>query len=180
MQPYASELETAMRSFYHSLNERDRRRYAGIEALKLGLGGRNYIARVLGCSRRTVTKGAKEVSGLSGKETEARIRTARQETPARIRTAGGGRKPYPQHWADIDDKFLAVLREHTAGDPMDATVRWTDLTPKAIVTALRADHGIRVSKWVVRQLLKKHGYRRRQAQKKWVQSSLSPWHLLGK
>jgi len=166
MQPYASELETAMRSFYHSLNERDRRRYAGIEALKLGLGGRNYIARVLGCSRRTVTKGAKEVSGLSGKETEARIRTARQETPARIRTAGGGRKPYPQHWADIDDKFLAVLREHTAGDPMDATVRWTDLTPKAIVTALRADHGIRVSKWVVRQLLKKHGYRRRQAQKK--------------
>jgi len=54
------------------------------------------------------------------------------------------------------------------------------LTPKAIVTALRADHGIRVSKWVVRQLLKKHGYRRRQAQKKWVQSSLSPWHLLGK
>jgi len=166
MQPYASEIEVAMKSFYHSLNEKDRRRYAGIEALKLGLGGRNYIARVLGCSRRTVTKGAKEVSGLSGKETEARIRTAPQAMPARIRTAGGGRKPYPQHWADIDDKFLAVLREHTAGNPMDATVRWTDLTPKTIVTALRADHGIRVSKWVVRQLLKKHGYRRRQAQKK--------------
>ena len=49
---------------------------------------------------------------------------------------------------------------------MDATVRWTDLTPGEIVTALREDHGIRVSKWVVRQLLKKHDYRRRKAQKK--------------
>ena len=166
MEPYASEIEVAMQRFYNSLNEKDRRRYAGIEALKLGLGGRNYIARVLGCSRRTVTKGAKEVSGLSGKETEARIRTVRQATPARIRAAGGGRKSYPQHWADIDEKFLAVLHDHTAGNPMDATVRWTDLTLKAIVTTLRADHGIRVSKWVVRQLLKKHNYRRRQAQKK--------------
>ena len=166
MELYASEIEVAMQRFYNSLNEKDRRRYAGIEALKLGLGGRNYIARVLGCSRRTVTKGAKEVSGLSGKETEARIRTAQPATPARIRAAGGGRKPYAQHWADIDDKFLAVLHDHTAGNPMDATVRWTDLTPKAIVTTLRADHGIRVSKWVVRQLLKKHGYRRRRAQKK--------------
>ncbi len=155
MQSYAPEIEAAMKHFYSSLNEKDRRRYAGIEALKLGLGGRNYIARVLRCSRRTVTQGAKEVSGLSGKETETRIREA-----------GGGRKPYTHHWKDIDEKFLEVLREHTAGDPMDATVRWTDLTPGEIVSALRDDHGIRVSKWVVRRLLKKHDYRRRKAQKK--------------
>ena len=135
--------------------KKNRRRYAGIEALKLGLGGRNYIARVLGCSRRTVTRGAKEDSGLSGQETEARIREV-----------GGGRKPYTHHWEEIDAKFLEVLCAHTAGDPMDATVRWTDLTPKEIVTALREDHQIRVSQWVVRQLLKKHDYRRRKAQKK--------------
>jgi hypothetical protein len=49
---------------------------------------------------------------------------------------------------------------------MDATVRWTDLTPREIVTALREDHQIQVSQWVVRQLLKKHDYRRRKAQKK--------------
>jgi hypothetical protein len=35
-----------------------------------------------------------------------------------------------------------------------------------IVQALREDHSIRVSKHVVRKLLKKHGYRRRKAQKK--------------
>jgi hypothetical protein len=155
MEPYAPDLEVAMQHFYNSLDEKDRRRYVGLEALKLGLGGRNYMARILKCSRRTVTKGAKEVSGLSGRETEVRIRAA-----------GGGRKPYAHHWKDIDEKFLEVLREHTAGDPMDATVRWTDLTPGEIATALREDHGIHVSQWVVRQLLKKHAYRRRQAQKK--------------
>jgi Rhodopirellula transposase DDE domain len=155
MQPYASEIEAAMKEFYNSLDEKDRRRYAGIEALKLGLGGRNYIARILHCSRGTVAKGAKEVSGLSGKETEARIREA-----------GAGRKPYTHAWKDIDEKFLEVLHDHTAGDPMDETVRWTDLTPDEIGVALREDHGIRVSKWVVRQLLKKHNYRRRKAQKK--------------
>ena len=37
MQPYAPEMEAAMKNFYDSLNEKDRRRYAGIEALKPGV-----------------------------------------------------------------------------------------------------------------------------------------------
>jgi hypothetical protein len=49
---------------------------------------------------------------------------------------------------------------------MDEKIRWTDLMPREIVVALREDHGICVSQWVVRQLLKKHDYRRRKAQKK--------------
>jgi hypothetical protein len=155
VQSYDPEVEAAMKNLYNSLNEKDQRRYAGVEALKLGQGGRNYIARILGCSRRTVSKGAKEISGLSGKEVDARIRQP-----------GGGRKAYSQQWANIDDKFLLVLRDHTAGDPMDASVRWTDLNPKEIAKALREDHKIQVSVWVVRQLLKKHNYRRRKAQKK--------------
>jgi hypothetical protein len=155
MQPYAPDMEATMKRFYDSLNEKDRRRYAGIEALKLGHGGRSYIASVLGCSRRTVSKGAREVSGLRTREVEARIRQP-----------GGGRKPYRVRWADIDEKFLEVLRDHTAGDPMDEAVRWTNLTLGEIVAALRKDHSIQVSKWVVRQLLKKHNYRRRKAQKK--------------
>lgn len=65
METYPPEIEGTMQEFYRSLNERDRRRYAGVEALKLGHGGQNYIARVLRCSRRTVRQGAREVSGLS-------------------------------------------------------------------------------------------------------------------
>ena len=152
---YDRETEETMRSFYRSLNEKDRRRYAGVEALKIGHGGRSYIANVLGCSRRTVSKGACEVSSLPKKEVDQRIRQK-----------GGGRKPYSQKWVEIDEKFFLVLRDHTAGDPMDEKVLWTNLTLGEIVTGLREDHGIRVSKWVVRQLLKKHNYRRRKAQKK--------------
>ena len=70
MVTYPQEIEQRMRQFFESLSEKDRRRYAGIEALKYGHGGRNYIAHVLGCSRRTVSKGAKEVSGLSRAETQ--------------------------------------------------------------------------------------------------------------
>lgn len=152
---YDRETEETMRCFYDSLNEKDRRRYAGVEARKIGHGGRSYIAEVMGCSRRTVSKGAYEVSSLPKKGVDQRIRKK-----------GGGRKPYGDKRGEIDEKFLLVLHHHTAGDPMDEKVRWTDLTLGEIVTALREDHGIRVSKWVVRRLLKKHNYRRRKAQKK--------------
>ena len=65
---YSRETEETMRSFYNSLNEIDRRRYAGLEALKIGHGGRSYIAEVLECSRRTVSKGASEVVELPPKK----------------------------------------------------------------------------------------------------------------
>jgi len=161
MEPYPPEVEEGMHRLYHSLNEKDRRRFAGWEALRYGPRGRSYIARVLGCSRNSVSKGAREVSGLPTGEVEQRIRAK-----------GGGRKKYSVTWgAVLDEKFLAVLRDHTAGDPMDETVRWTNLTPGEIVKALRTEHAITVSKFVVYQLLKKHNYRRRKAQKK---SSLKP------
>ena len=172
MQPYSPEQEARMRSFYTSLNEKDRRLFSGFEALQCGHGGRNYIARVLGCSRNTVSKGAHEVSGLSTKDVEERIRTQEKGSQyakkSRIRKPGGGRKPYDVKLATegLDEKFLDVLREHTAGDPMDEQVRWTNLTPREIVKALEADHDLVVSRTVVRKLLKKHQYRRRKAQKK--------------
>ena len=146
MTPYPPEVEERMCRFYNSLNEKDRRRFAGFEALRFGPGGRSYIARVLGCSRNTVSKGAREVSGLPQREVEQRIRKA-----------GGGRKRYTVTWGPVlDEKFLAVLRDHTAGDPMDETVRWTNLTPGEIVKALRTEYDITVSKFVVSHLLKKH------------------------
>jgi hypothetical protein len=161
MEFYSPKTEVVMRKFYNTLSEKDRRRYAGVEALKLGQGGRNYIAHILGCSRRTVSKGAQDISGLSSQEVREHIRE-----PERIRAPGGGRKSYREKRPGIDEKFLQVLRDHTAGDPMDEKVLWTDLTPGEIVKRLRKDHGIVVSKGTVRKLLKSHNYRRRKAQKK--------------
>jgi transposase len=165
MQPYPTEIENIIRQYYGSLNEKDRRLYAGIEALKLGFGGQNYIAGVLDCSRRTVRKGAIEVSGLSSRTVRDTIGNPPAK-PSTIRKLGGGRKPYWVSHPEIDEQFLTVLHDHTAGDPMDETVRWTNLRVWEIVEALQKDYDVKVSRRVIRQLLKKHGYRLRKAQKR--------------
>ena len=61
MDGYSEELERQMSRLYDSLNERDRRRYAGVEAAKLGHGGIEYISRVLGCDPRTIRHGIAEM-----------------------------------------------------------------------------------------------------------------------
>jgi len=61
MKMYGPEVEEQMKSFYESLSERDRRRYAGVEASKLGHGGIEYVARVLGCDPKTVRRGQAEL-----------------------------------------------------------------------------------------------------------------------
>jgi predicted transcriptional regulator len=155
MKPYPVEIEQMMRQFYTTLSEKDRRRYAAVEASKLGHGGVSYIARVLGCDRSTIQAGMKELGHLP--ETK--------EMAQRIRRPGGGRKPYYETYPDIDKQFLAVLREHTAGDPMREDVRWTDLTPREIADSLHEAYQVKVSTTIIRKLLKKHNYRRRKAQK---------------
>jgi hypothetical protein len=60
MQRYAEKIEDEMKRFYESLNEKDKRRYAAVEASKLGRGGQVYIAEVLGCDRNTIAKGLRE------------------------------------------------------------------------------------------------------------------------
>src|SRR2546429_667248 len=47
--PYAPEIEQLLRQYYQSLSEKDRRRFAAVEAIRLGHGGPRYIAPVLGC-----------------------------------------------------------------------------------------------------------------------------------
>lgn len=51
--------ERDMRNFFATLSEKDQRRYAAIQARQLGFGGMEYIAEVLGCSRRTISRGWK-------------------------------------------------------------------------------------------------------------------------
>jgi hypothetical protein len=50
--PYSAEIELFMQQLYASLSERDRRRYAAVEAIKLGNGGIVYLAHLFGCSER--------------------------------------------------------------------------------------------------------------------------------
>lgn len=153
MTPYSSEIEAQMQRFYHSLNEKDRRRYGAIEALKLGWGGISYISQLFGCDYYTLRLGMEELDdeesmSLSG-----------------IRRPGGGRKAVLETLAGLDETFLEVLAQHPAGSPMDETVKWTNLSRHEIVELLAAK-GITVSVTVVDQLLERHHYRKRKAQKR--------------
>ena len=144
-----------MRKHHQSLSEKDQRKYAAIEAVKLGYGGIIYIARVLGVDRNTIAKGIKELKSESDT-------TCNQQ---RIRRRGGGRKTRESEIPDLNERFLEVLKNHTAGDPMSEKIKWTNVTQQQIVEGLKAQETI-VSTTVVQKLLKKHRYVKRQAQKK--------------
>ena len=74
MNPYTSEIETWMTNFYDSLSEKDRRRYAAVEAAKLGHGGNSYIARLFGCDADTIAAGVADVEQLPDDAAAGRIR----------------------------------------------------------------------------------------------------------
>ena len=59
--PYSPEIELFMQQLYASLSERDQRRYAAVEAIKLGYGGILYLARLFDCSERTIRRGLDEL-----------------------------------------------------------------------------------------------------------------------
>jgi hypothetical protein len=152
MEAYDSQTEGAMKTFYNNLNERDKRHFAALSTMQLPHGGKEYISSLLGIGTRTIYEG--KIEFLNNKiERDG------------IRKPGGGRKPIRNTYPKLDQVFLSVLKEHTAGDPMNENIIWTDLTRLEIVELLK-NNGINVSKVVVADLLKKHGYVKRKIQKK--------------
>jgi hypothetical protein len=74
-----SEIKASVILFYCTLNEKQKRLYAGLESLKLGRSGNKAISEFLGVNIKTVAKGKKELLSDSVNE-------------GTIRTPGGGRK----------------------------------------------------------------------------------------
>jgi DNA replicative helicase MCM subunit Mcm2 (Cdc46/Mcm family) len=153
MNPYQFKVEQQMQQFYHSLSEKDRRRYAAIEAVKLGWGGITYISQLFGCDYYTIRFGIEELDDKSAMNM------------SEIRRSGGGRKSAFETIEELDSEFLKVIAQHTAGSPMDEQVKWTNLNRQEIAQLLKGE-GIVVSVTVVDQLLEKYSYRKRKAQKR--------------
>lgn len=80
-EPFDEATEQQMRSFFETLSEKDQRRFAAVEARQLGLGGIQYIAQVLGCSTRTISRGMAELAELP-----------HDPAAGRVRRPGAGRK----------------------------------------------------------------------------------------
>jgi hypothetical protein len=79
--PWDAAVEKNMRDFYETLSEKDRRRFAAVQARQVGYGGVRYIAEVLGCSRRTIERGFAELDHLP-----------HDPAAGQVRRPGGGRK----------------------------------------------------------------------------------------
>jgi len=60
-QGYSADIEDSMQYVFESLNEKDRRHYAAVEAKKLGSVGVKYIAKLFGISAKTVGAGLSEL-----------------------------------------------------------------------------------------------------------------------
>jgi hypothetical protein len=142
------------RQFFTSLSEKDRRRFAALEAERIGWHGVEEVSEFYGIHPHTIRQGKRELeNGLQ------------DDHPERIRKPGGGRKAAEQHYPDIDQAFLEVLDKHTAGDPMDDEIRWTHLGDTEIRDHLQSQ-GYQVGIPAVKRLLNKHHYHRRRAAKK--------------
>jgi hypothetical protein len=74
MGTYTPEVEGQMKRFYDSLSEKDRRRYAAVEAAKLGYGGLEYVCAILRCDPNTLRQGREDVARLPQDEAASRVR----------------------------------------------------------------------------------------------------------
>ena len=74
MRLYPPEVCQHMKAFCDSLSEKDRRRYAAVEAEKLGHGGVEYVASILGCSEKTIRQGRDDVLLLPKDGAGGRVR----------------------------------------------------------------------------------------------------------
>lgn len=73
--------EKRMREFAATLTEKDRRRFAAFEAKQQGYGGIEYVAGIIGCSRRTIERGIEELEHLD-----------QDPAAGQVRRPGAGRK----------------------------------------------------------------------------------------
>jgi len=146
----SGQIAESMRGFYGSLSEKDQRRYAAVEAIKLGHGGKSMIKKLLGIDYKTLVRGKEEIHNK-----EILLQK-------NIRKRGCGRKRVIENTEGIDAAFLRVTEEHVAGSPMDEKIKWTNLSRGEISERL-AEEKIKVSVTVVDQLLEKHDFRRRKA-----------------
>src|SRR5687767_6578044 len=93
-----------MQDFYDTLSEKDQRRFAAMQARQLGYGGVKYIAKILGCSRRTIERGLAELDKLP-----------HDPAAGQVRRPGAGRKKKLLPDSPAEQHLKSVLKTRTAG-----------------------------------------------------------------
>jgi transposase len=125
------------------LNERQRRLLAGAEAISLGRGGISRMARVVGISRPTITRGVNELNSA-------------EPVLDRVRRPGGGRKKASDKEPSLLTELEKLVDPSSRGDPM-SPLRWTCKSTRTLAAELKR-RGHRISHAATAGLLKQIGY----------------------
>ncbi len=139
---YQADVERKMRNVYDCLSEKDRRRYAAAEVVKLGYGGVAYIARLFGCSPESIAHGVRELDQLPD-----------DPVGNRIRRPGAGRPKIEEQQPEVVQHVQQIIQHRTAGDPMREDITWTDLTPNDIASHLQEEFETIIAPRIVRRIL---------------------------
>ena len=100
---------------------------AASEAKALGYGGVSLVCRASGLSRRTITKGIREID-------------ERRALPAgRLRRPGAGRKPLVVSDPRLVTTLEAMIEDQTRGDP-ESPLRWVCKSTRTLAGALARRH----------------------------------------
>jgi hypothetical protein len=142
----AEQLAEKYESIAPLLDERQRRRWLGVEARALGRGGVSAVARATGASRSTVTAAVKELADPA----------ADAVTRGRVRRAGAGRPSVTATDPQLLAALEALVDPATRGDPM-SPLRWTSKSTRTLAEEL-AGQGHAVAERTVAKLLHGAGY----------------------
>ena len=168
---YEKSHEQEMRTYFRSLPEDHRRRYAALEAQKIGFGGVAYVSRVLGISRQTIYTGIRELEDMCTDDSDPPQRPSGGED--RIRRRGGGRRKEVERQTGLAATAEWILEAHSAGSPTDENVRWTDLKPLQLAQEL-VSRGFEIGRNTAAKLLDRAGYRRRSLRKELITGYVDP------
>lgn len=140
---YGIEFCGMMHCFVANLNEKQRRLFLGLEASRLGHGGRRKIVEEFSTTFGVIQQGEREL-----------LNPELLPEPGRVRRPGGGCKLTEEANPDVLEALKKIMQGHIAGDPMNEQVRWTDLRLSQIREALE-EEGFRLSDKTVKRLVKK-------------------------
>jgi len=129
-----------------TLNEKSRRIWAAAEAQSAGRGGIIAVERATGISRKTISKGIKDLENPQQLQKDLK----------RTRKSGGGRKKTVDVTPEIRTALEALVEPITRGDP-ESPLQWTCKSLRTLAEELK-DQGFSTSYRMVRELLHEMGY----------------------
>ena len=148
MQETLSEIENRLREEYRilsvDLHERGRRKWAALQAQRIGRGGKSAVHRATGISYPTISRGLRDISSFG------------EDNSQRIRKAGGGRKSLMNLYPELEKDLENLVSSTTCGDP-EKPLKWTSKSTRNLRSALQ-EKGYNVSQRSVCDLLAMLGY----------------------